>query len=355
MRWTAAATSIPRASSKVRWTSIQDPTFNLTSSGGSDVFVSKLDSDGNFVWAKSMGGTGFDFGFGIAVDGSGNVHTTGQFRSTTADFDPGPGTFNLTSSGSSDVFVSKLDSSGNFVWAKSMGSSLSFGIAVDGSGNVHTTGSFSGTADFDPGPGTFNLTSSGDLDVFVSKLDSNGNFVWAKSMRGTGFDQGRSIAVDGSGNVHTTGSFSGTADFDPGPGTFNLFGGGNSKVFVSKLDSDGNFVWAKSMGGPRIDQGLGIAVDGSGNVHTTGSFDGTADFDPGPGTFNLTSSGSDIFVSKLGHLQLPQLTVIKTVVTDDSGTAVAGDWTMDITGTNVTNTGFPGAESPGVTITQKPF
>ena len=82
-----------------------------------------MHSNGNFVWAKSMGGTGFDQGLGISVDGSGNVHTTGNFQDT-ADFDPGPGTSNLTSNGSSDVFVSKLDSNGNFVWAKSMGAQV---------------------------------------------------------------------------------------------------------------------------------------------------------------------------------------------------------------------------------------
>jgi hypothetical protein len=85
--------------------------------------------------------------------------------------------------------------------------------------------------------------------------------------------------------------FQGTADFDPGAGTFHLTSSGSDDIFVSKLDSAGNFVWAKAMGGPSGDAGQGIAVDGAGNVYTTGSFQGTADFDPGAGTFNLTSSG----------------------------------------------------------------
>jgi len=328
--------------------------FNLVSNGDRDSFVSNLDSNGNFLWAKSMGATVFDEGLGIALDGSGNVHTTGLFQGT-VDFDPGPDTFNLTSSGSEDVFVSKLDSNGDFVWAKSMGGPGGDGgidIAMDGSGNVHTTGYFSGTSDFDPGPGIFNLTSNGGRDSFVSKLDSNGNFLWAKSMGGAGFDEGLGIAVDSSGNVHTTGLFQGTVDFDPGPDTFDLTSIGSHDVFISKHDSNGDFVWAKSMGGPGSDVSRNIAVDGSGNVHIVGRFDGTADFDPGPGTFDLASNGGfDIFISKLSHLQPPQLTVIKTVVTDDGGTAAAGDWTMDITGINVSSTGFPGAESPGVTIT----
>jgi PKD repeat protein len=273
--------------------------------------VSKLDSSGNFVWAKRMGGTGHeDWGMGIAVDRAGNVHTTGTFEGT-VDFDPGSGTYNLTSAGGTEIFVSKLDSSGDFVWAKRMGGTVwewAFGIAVDRDGNVYTTGEFGGTVDFDPGPGTYNLERvDGGGDVFVSKLDSSGDFVWAKSMGGTDVDRGRAIAVDGAGNVHTTGTFKGTADFDPGPGTYNLMPAGDREIFVSKLDSSGDFVWARGMGGTGDEDvvgadgwGHGIAVDSAGNVYTGGDFDGTADFDPGPGTYNLTSAGyDDIFVSKL--------------------------------------------------------
>ena len=279
------------------------PTFNLTSAGGRDIFVSKLDSAGNFVWAKRMGGVSFDEAVGVAVDGSGNVYTTGPFFGT-ADFDPGAGTFNLTPAGFQDIFVSKLDSAGNFVWAKRMGGVSSgnsiVGVAVDGSGDVYTAGSFFGTVDFDPGAGTFNVTAAGGR-IFVSKLDSAGNFVWAKQMGGVTGDQAMAVAVNGSGNVYTTGLFAGTADFDPGAGTFNLAAAGGQDIFVSKLDSAGNFVWAKQMGGVSGDFALAVAVDGSGNVYTTGWFFGTADFDPGAGTFNLTATGvSDIFVSKLG-------------------------------------------------------
>jgi hypothetical protein len=237
----------------------------------------------------------------IFVDGSGNVHTTGHFAGT-ADFDPGASTFNLTSAGSVDVFVSKLDSSGNFVWAVRWGGTSNDqgnSIILDGSGNVYTTGNFQGTVDFDPGAGTFNISNAGLNDVFVSKVDSSGGFVWAVKLGGTLTEQGKGISVDGLGNVYTTGNFSGTVDFDPSASTFNISAvGGDS--FVSKLDPSGNFVWALKLGGTSFDEGLGIFVDGSGDVYTTGNFQDTADFDPRAGTFNLTSVGdSDVFVSKL--------------------------------------------------------
>ena len=161
----------------------------------------------------------------------------------------------------------------NFVWAKQMGGvsvDRAWGAAVDGSGNVYTTGGFNGTADFDPGSGAFNLTAAGRDDIFVSKLDSAGNFVWVKQMGGVGFDFVENVALDSSGNVHTTGGFNGTADFDPGSGAFNLTSAGSLDIFVSKLDSAGSFVWAKQMGGSRVDIAEGVALDGSGNVHTTG-------------------------------------------------------------------------------------
>ena len=296
-------------------------TYNLTAYSACcfNIFVSKLDASGNFLWAKQMGGTDGGGALAIAVDAAGNVYTTGAFNGT-ADFDPGPGNYNLTSAGSSDIFISKLDAAGNFIWAVQMGGPSDFAanidqsvsIAVDAAGNVYTTGSFDGTADFDPGPGVYNLSSNYDFnsDAFVSKIDANGNFVWAKQIDGINNEAGRSVAVDAAGNVYTTGIFYSTTDFDPGPGIYNLtpFNGNNYDIYVSKLDADGNFAWAKQMGSPRVsggsagtDNSYAIAVDAAGNVYTTGNFLGTADFDPGPGIYNLTAVGDaiDLFVSKL--------------------------------------------------------
>lgn len=281
--------------------------FNLTSLGGpKDIFVSKLDASGNFVWAKQMGGVGsINIGSSIALDVSGNVLTTGRFGGT-GDFDPGPGTYNLSAISSFDMFISKLDGSGNFIWAKQISGDLGFQIGncitTDNLGNVYTTGMFEGTTDFDPGSGIYNLTTAGGLDIFISKLDASGNFVWAKQMVGDigNDDWGNSIILDSSGNIYTTGFFVGTDDFDPGPGIFDLTSIGSNDIFINKLDASGNFIWAKQMGGTGIDISNSIALDVFGNIYTTGIFENTVDFDPGTGTYNLSSFGLyDIFISKL--------------------------------------------------------
>jgi len=279
-------------------------TFFLNSNGFSDVFISKLDANGNHVWTKQIGGAENDFCYSIANDASGNVYTTGFF-SGTVDFDPGAGVFNLNSANVQGVFILKLDRNGNFIWVKQMGGNNvaepgGGSTVIDASGNVYTTSRFSGTADFDPGPGVFNLSSVGEHDIFVSKLDAAGNFVWAKRIGGIGGDLSYSIAVDVTGNIYTTGFFSGTADFDPGAGVFNLNSFGNADIFIVKLNGAGNFIWAKQMGGSLGDAAYSITTDPSGNVYTTGAFIGPADFDPGPGVFILGSRISQVaFVSKL--------------------------------------------------------
>jgi hypothetical protein len=279
-------------------------TFNLSASGNYDIFISKLDATGNFVWAKRIGDLDFDKAYSITTDGAGNIYATGFF-SGAPDFDPGAGLFNITSE-TDDVFILKLDAMGNFGWAKKIGGAnfdYAYSISIDASGNIFTTGEFQGTADFDPGTQSFNLTSTGAYDMFVSKLDASGNFIWAKNMGGTLSDRGQSIVSDGTGNTFVTGRFQGTSDFDPGASTLNLTSAGQDDIFILKLNSMGNLDWAKSIGSTTstsFDRGKDIAVDGSGNVYTIGVFQGTADFDPGAGNFNLSSVGGiDLFISKL--------------------------------------------------------
>src|SRR5262249_20154708 len=151
----------------------------------------------------------------------------------------------------------------------------------DSSGNVFTTGHFSSRG------------------IFVSRYDSNGSLVWLKTMAGTaGSGWGYGIAVGGAGNAYPTGQYNGTCGFGPGPGTYYLSskstphnGGPSTDVFVLKLDSTGSLRWAGSMGGAGQDEGYDVAVDGTGNVYVTGSFepDRRNDFDPGRGTYTLAN------------------------------------------------------------------
>ncbi len=226
----------------------------------------------DFEWVQSIGGSLTDIGRVIVNDDSGNLYLIGQYQDM-VDFDPGPGTTELTSNGGSDVYVLKLDANGDLIWAKSMGGAnteFAKSIVVDGNGNVYVTGSFEGTADFDPGTGTTNLISNGNDDVFIAKLDANGDFVWAVSMGDVSDDVPFCMTLDGSGNVYTAGKYKGTVDFDPGAGSMPLTAAGDFDAFVQKLDANGVFVWAKSMGGVDEDEVYGMMTDASENVYLAG-------------------------------------------------------------------------------------
>src|SRR5690606_19324646 len=121
------------------------------------------------------------------------------------------------------------------------------------------------------------LTTASSADIFISKLDTLGNFVWAKKIGGIGSDYSNSIALDNYGNVYTTGYFEDTVDFDPGFGVSYLNSTGGKDIFICKLDTSGNFVWAKKIGGSGTDAGNSIAVDNLGNIYITGYFEGLVD------------------------------------------------------------------------------
>lgn len=276
--------------------------YGLTSNGFGDIFILKLTSDGNFSWAEGMGAAGGDFGNSIAVDNLGAVYCTGFFLNT-VDFDPGAGTFNLTTPGTpGNTFISKFDQNGNFLWAKqvvSLTSNSSRSLTVDKNDNISLTGNFAGTADFDPGPGIFNYTASLG-DIFILKLNTDGLFVWAKQLTGTGNSGGYGIIADLQENLYICGIFTFAVDFDPGPGTANLVSFGGYDAFLLELDKTGNFVWVKQIGGPGTqDFASRICKDNSGCLFVSGAFESTADFDPSQSVYNLTSAGNkDGFIVK---------------------------------------------------------
>ncbi|WP_406699029.1 tandem-95 repeat protein [Singulisphaera sp. Ch08] len=322
-------------------------TVNLTSAGGTDAFLAKFSPSGSLLWAQRMGGTGNDRGTGLAVDVAGDIVLAGEFNGT-ANFGALP---SLVSAGSTDAFVAKLDSAGNFLWAKRVGGTgadSARDVAVDAQRNVLVVGDFTGTADFDPGAGTANRSSQGSTqsDVFVLKLDSAGTYTWAQSFGASGVaDLGQGIAVDGTGNVYTTGIYRGvTNDFDPGAGTVTLPFGGMSDVFASKLSSTGDLVWAKGFGASQNETATAIAVDAAGNAFLTGTFAGTVDFNPNPAaTFNLATEGVDT-----SGVPIPDVFVVKLNASGDlawagqiggqAGNETVADLTLDIAG-NVYLTG----------------
>ncbi|MBI2967951.1 MAG: SBBP repeat-containing protein, partial [Bacteroidetes bacterium] len=293
-------------------------TANLTSSAAGanySVFFAKYDVNGNYLWANCVNpplGNGSVFGNSMTIDAAGNMYITGYFGVGTADFDPGPGIANLTTSGSRDVYIAKYDGNGNYLWVKGIGGTTlsdaiyaGYGhrsIALDDAGNIYITGYFYGTVDFDPGAGVATRTANTSFaDIYFAKYDNNGNYTWAASVfASSDNDYGYGIAVDGTGNVYITGYFSSApADFDPGAGVANLSPAGAEDIFIAKYDAGGNYLWAKRVGGTFSDKAFSIAIDDSSNTYISGYFNGTVDFDPDAGTANLVSAGwEDIYFAK---------------------------------------------------------
>ncbi len=277
----------------------------VTSNGESDIFIQKFNSNGDLLWAKTIGGTNFDYAKDIAIDNSGNVYITGVFKGT-VDFNPGTGTDNKTSNGQYDAFILKLDINGGFAWSYSFGgSNFDYGntISVDSFGNIWVAGSFRNTVDFNDGAGTNSKTSSGGEDIYVLKLNFLGNFSNVNTMGGSDNDIATSLTIDQFGFIYITGTFEGTADFNPTNSVTNLTSNGGEDIFIEKLNFSGNMIFTKVIGGSGNDGATAIEADNYGNVYLTGYFSETVDFDPNNGSYNLSSIGyEDVYTLKLSNL-----------------------------------------------------
>jgi hypothetical protein len=304
--------------------------FNPTSTverfdarGRADIFVARYSTNGKLLWVRTAGSAAVDrdqreAGESIAVDGQGNAYIAGVF-SDVALFGPGRNAPSLRSAGGTDAFVAKYDADGAFQWARRTGGRENDGnkaIALGPGGTLYTAGYFGGTADVDPGPGTLNFTATPErpgrnpraTDIVLSKLTPDGQLIWARQLRGTGFETIGQIATNASGDVYLAGGFYGTMDVDPGPNVFHL---NSSKLtrkvedrnardrsssydaFVVSLSTNGRFLHARSLGVGGDDFARGIALDNANRVWMTGRFE----FSPGFGGTTLTSRGtSDAFV-----------------------------------------------------------
>ena len=289
------------------------------------------------VWGHQINSSQTDVANSMTFDAQGNAYVAGSF-SGTVDFDPGSDMHPLISEGSTDAFVYKTDHKGELVWAQRIGgpeTDNGYDMTLDREGNIILTGSFHSIVDFDPGPNESTLGSFGQEDVFVLKLDPNGNFIWAQRVGGSKRDEPQGIAVDENNHIYITGYYSETADFDPGPNIMNLISQGEEDIFIFSLTDQGELAWAKTIGGSYVDAARSIAVNANAVV-VTGGFRDIADFDPGAAQQVLTSFGeNDIFILQMNREGAFNWVSQFGNSGEDEGKAVI----MDLTG-NVFATGF---------------
>lgn len=261
--------------------------FTLKDDGGGDMFTAKIDSSGKVIWAKQAGGSKLDGGNEVATDADGNaIVIANSYGSVNIE------NVVLKHQGKQDVFIAKYNPNGKFLWAgqiAGLGDERGRGIAADKQNNVISTGEFAGLISF----GDQKVESSSSLrDVFLSKYDASGKFLWAKSFGSDGEDYGRGIGVDGLGNIYFSGVFSGEVKF--GNQILNSVGG-SKDIFLAKADAFGNLIWARQMGGFGPDEGCEMEVDDAGNSYISGGFADSATFE----SQVLKSVGfRDVFVAK---------------------------------------------------------
>lgn len=272
----------------------------LISNGGEDIFLLKLNENGQLLWGENYGGVGDDFVVSGKIDQLNQVYLTGSF-SQTATFGSGTGSVSFSENGGGDAFILKHDSNGNLLWAKQIGGGFGYvqgnGVDIDANGNIYVVGRFESDIFFPIGLGLTVISASG-VDAFITKLDSAGNFLWANQLGGSSLQVANGVVVDQLDAVYVVGRYGGTPDFDFGPATFTIPSNGNTDIFVMQIDSSGGFGWARGMGGDLADVAIAVDIDFSGNVVTTGWFSDTVDFDPTGNGFSLSTISVNSFITK---------------------------------------------------------
>ncbi len=281
--------------------------------GGLDVYIAKFAANGTAIWSESFGGLGDQVLESIAVDASGHVALCGYFGGT-VDFGGGQ----LVSAANNDIFLAKLDDDGDHVWSKRFGSGNNqegAAVAIDDAGAVIAAGRFESTVNF----GGSTLTSSGGFDVFVAKFTGAGAHVWSQRFGTTGDQGATALAADPHGIV-AIGSFASTIDFGGGTLTNN----GSLDLFVVRFQPDGVHLWSEAFGGTSDQLGASVAIDGDAKIALTGSFFSTIDF----GGDNLTSGGgTDVFVAQLGD-EVPNPVFITAFDAVVRATAIEVRWQL---------------------------
>ena len=273
--------------------------YNLTSKGNADIFISKFDASGNFIWAEAIGSIKDDWAGAIEVDAEGNIYVVGFFQGI-IDVNPGPAIYNISPHNNTNCFLLKLDTFGKFKWERNLWSingSYAYinHFQVDQFDNLYLIGNFTGAVDFDPGVGLNVVSPSYLVGNYFLKLDSAGNFDWVKTISSTQIMYANSIAVDEYENLYIAGDFDEVVDFDPGAANFFLNPSSSTDIYFLKLDSLGNFVWARQFGGTAYSSPTSIILK-NGTINMTGYFSGTVYFD---NTFLYAGSNEDVFIASL--------------------------------------------------------
>ncbi|MDP4266362.1 MAG: SBBP repeat-containing protein [Bacteroidota bacterium] len=260
--------------------------ITFTSRGGTDILVLKYNSKGEIIWSKQCGGDGTDMPKAIALDKEGNIYVTGYF-SNNANFD----NINLTKKAETDIFIAKFSNDGEIKWVKQAGDAginKTTGICIDSEGNIIVSGTFTNKISFDK-----NLFKSlGEQDIFIVKYDNKGTLIWAKQAGGNGNDDIQGICLSRKDEIIATGFFTGKIKI----GNKELNSVGKNDVFISKYDKTGDVVWLKQFGGTGDDNGKAVAVNDSGFIYVTGSFEKAMTIDK----IKMESKGgSDVFYIKL--------------------------------------------------------
>jgi hypothetical protein len=283
---------------------------DLTPNGDWDAFVCKVNASGTaLVYCGYIGGSAEEYGRGIAVDSSGNAYVTGETLSTEATFPVTVGP-DLTSNGERDAFIAKVNASGTALvycgYIGGSGNDWGFGIAVDNSGNAYVTGLTMSTESSFPVTVGPDLTSNGERDAFIAKVNASGSaLVYCGILGGSKYDDGYGVAVDGPGNAYVIGYTASNESTFPVVGGPDLtYNGGSLDAFVAKVNSAGTALdYCGYIGGAGLDYGVGIAVDGSGNAYVIGSTVSMENTFPVVGGPDLSYNGGvnygDYFVAKV--------------------------------------------------------
>ena len=270
---------------------LQAGSLSFTNSGGDDIIIVHLDTNGNIIWGKSIGGVDTDRGEEVNADENGNLIVTAIFQSTIS-LDGNT----LTAQNGFNALIAKFDISGKLLWYNNLGSSGDnevYGNVSDNSGNIYISGTYTGTLDFDPN-GTHKTLNNGFNTPFVAKYDPLGKLLWVNSITGSFVYNGSVLSIDLNNNIYLTAAFSSSLTFNSNT---TLSVTGNQDTFIAKYSSAGSFQFAIDIGGTAASSfPYQIRTDASNNVYVTGYFGGTIDFDPNPNTTaNVTYHGQRDF------------------------------------------------------------